>query len=272
VRAIGTSAVGLSVLGDGGEDYKELRALCESARFCELNLKYSFRSKKEKGPEGLHQFAAMEKRFEVVTSEVQRFCDAFDGIPVFIKVSRELGWLPGTDELGELIEILKHHGRAGLIVANSLKIDIPPFIAEGVEQELKGGVICGERLFDDTISLISALKKDCEGASIPIVATGGVVSPEQILTAFRAGASAVQLCTAFDYNRLNFYNTIAWYLQNRTERADCEILASTSNAFEEKVSQASTPLPSCTTTTSTVKNSRKEFNRMYGDLTEWTFS
>jgi len=205
--------LGISVICNAEQDYEQLRALCQEADYCELNLKYIFRfSEKEAA---FFQLAA--KRFEELLVQVEQFTQAFKGLPVFIKISRELAWLPGTKELEQLLEILSKHGRAGLIVANSLKLDIPEFISDGQERILKNGVICGESLFDQTIALIQSFRASCDKKEIPIVDTGGMIDPEHALMALRAGASAVQLCTAFDYYRPNYYNTLCWNLQNRIE-------------------------------------------------------
>lgn len=150
---------------------------------------------------------------------MKRFAKAFYDIPVFIKISRELAWLPGTSELREFLDVLSAHGRAGLIIANSLKLDIPTFISNGQERVLQNGVLCGEALFDQTISLIQNFEGPCTERGIPIVATGGMIDPQQMLIALKAGASAVQLCTAFDYYRPNYYSTLCWNLQNRIELA-----------------------------------------------------
>jgi len=44
-----------------------------------------------------------------------------------------------------------------------------------------------------------------------------MITPEHMLTALRAGACAVQLCTTFEYNKINYYNTLCWQLQSRIE-------------------------------------------------------
>ena len=206
--------VGISVLCNDKQNYNELRTLCPDPAFCELNLKYIFRFNK-KDVQPFFTFAA--KRFEELLKELQKFTDAFANVPVFIKVSRELSWLPGTDELDRFLEVLSKHGKAGLVIANSLKLDIPEYISNGKERALRNGVVCGESLFDQTISLIGNFRENCDAKRIPIVATGGMIDPEHILMALKAGASAVQLCTAFDYNRRNYYNTLCWNLQNRIE-------------------------------------------------------
>jgi dihydroorotate dehydrogenase len=207
------TAIGVSILAGADEDYDDFKQKCAQAKFCELNLKYSFRV----NATNESYLEKSKAAFDAIAKEVNRFCSSFSGIPVFIKIPRELNWLPGTRELDTLIDTLKGHGKAGFIIANSLRLTVPPFLAEGTERSLAGGVICGERLFDETINLIEAFRSKCQAAKIPIVATGGLISPEQVLMAFWAGADAAQLCTAFDYNTKNYYQTLTWYLQNRVE-------------------------------------------------------
>ena len=213
-KELPSTILGVSVLADKDEDYDQLFQLCSTARFCELNLKYGFRLGKD---DRTDYFTLAKERFEKLIIEVSRFCKAFSRIPILLKIPRELSWLPKTKEASELFSILREHGKAAILIANSLKMDIPPFIGRGKEQLWNGGVICGDRLFDETIALIEAFADDCRKFNLPIVATGGMVSAEQALMALRAGASAVQLCTAFVYNGLNFYQTLCWNLQNRIE-------------------------------------------------------
>lgn len=213
LKKLERTIVGISVLADSEENYSELRSLTPGAQFAELNLKYSLRVSQGRG----RFAAALDERFSRAIAEVKRFAQAYDGVPVFVKLSREMTWLPGTDELAALLDVLKAHGRAGLIVANSLKTDLPEFLSDQLEKRLKGGVMCGEHLFDTTISFIEAIKTPCAERSVPIIASGGVIDPEHVLLALRAGASAVQLCTAFVYYQPQYYQTLVWNLQNRIE-------------------------------------------------------
>jgi dihydroorotate dehydrogenase len=204
--------IGLSVLAAADEDYAELRSSCPEAHFAELNLKYSFRV-----PSGTKDWRdETSKAFESILSEVERFCGAFKGLPVFVKLSRELSWLPATGELDKLLDILAEHGQAGLVASNTRKQDVPGFVTvDGEERALVGGVMCGEALFDDTIQVITGIAEACKVRAIPIVATGGMVEEGQILHAFRAGACAAQLCTAFEYYRLSYYRTLVSALRAR---------------------------------------------------------
>jgi len=44
-----------------------------------------------------------------------------------------------------------------------------------------------------------------------------MIDPQHMLMALKAGASAIQLCTAIDYYHPNYYDTLRWNLQNRIE-------------------------------------------------------
>jgi dihydroorotate dehydrogenase len=222
VRMLPNTKVGISVVAGKEENYRELRGLCSDASFCELNLKYSFRvSYSKEGscffgtPENI---GAAREFYERMFGELRRFLADFDGVPVFIKISRELAWLPGTSEFSDLLDVLaSHNGGAGLILTNSLKKDVPPFMADGREWRWAGGVLCGEHLFEDTIQLIRRCYADTKKRNIPIVASGGMVGPTQILAALQAGAAAVQLCTIFDYRGLDYYHALCWNLEGRIE-------------------------------------------------------
>jgi dihydroorotate dehydrogenase len=197
--------VGTSILSDAAENYAELAAMCADAEFCELNLKYGFRSKAG-APD--HVIDAAKQRFEAILAEVGKFTEAFAGKPIFVKLPREMAWLAGSVELATLLDALHAHGKAGLIVANSRRMNVPEFIADGAEWRLENGVMCGEHLLDETINLIGALRTACDERRIPMIATGGMIDPEHVLTALRGGAAAVQLCTAFVYNNRGYYNTL----------------------------------------------------------------
>ncbi|MDX2152545.1 MAG: nitronate monooxygenase [Bryobacteraceae bacterium] len=205
------SLVGISVLATEHENFDDLRVRCAQADFCELNLKYSMRT----SAAGEDFLGSVKDKWAATLEIVQRFLGTFNDKPVFIKISRELTWLPGTSQCGDLIAKLTKHGKAGLIVANSLKADLAEVVYENQETELSGGVLMGDALYDSTLTLIEAFRDDCREAGIPIVATGGMVDEQQVLMALRAGADAVQLCTAFEYNKLGYYRTLRSALEAR---------------------------------------------------------
>jgi dihydroorotate dehydrogenase len=136
------SKVGISVRGGKGEDYNHLLASCGAPDFVEVNLKYAMRL-----PDSHCNF--FEKSAEMWAGTIQVVIDAleaFKQLPVFVKLPRELQWLPGTQQCQTLLEKLHEHGKAGLIVANSLKIDLADVIYENREMEFCGGVLMGDAL------------------------------------------------------------------------------------------------------------------------------
>jgi dihydroorotate dehydrogenase len=210
-RVLEKTKVGVSVLATDQEDFNDLRARCGNADFLELNLKYSMRSKVA----GESFFDSRNKKWAETLEVVGKFLGAFNDLPAFIKLSRELEWLPSTQEAVQLLDLLKDHGRTGIIVANSRKMDIGGFIYQDEEKHLEDGVLCGDPLYDSTLTMVENLKADCASRDVPIVASGGMVDEQQVLIAIRAGAVAVQLCTAFDYNGRLFYRTLIAALTNR---------------------------------------------------------
>ena len=114
------TAVGISVLASADENYTELAALCPDTAFCELNLKYSLRLKPD---EAASAVGAAKQRFDVILAEAQKLAAAFKDKPIFVKLPREAAWLVGSAELNALLDALQQHGKAGLIVANSRRMN-----------------------------------------------------------------------------------------------------------------------------------------------------
>jgi dihydroorotate dehydrogenase len=221
-QTLRTTILGISVLAAPDEDYDELRAQCPTAHFAELNLKYSLRVKPDADQKYLALFQA---KFEAVLPEIAKFTTAFSGLPIFVKLPRDLPWQAGTVEQERLIAILAEHTKAGLIIANSRKENLAPLILDGNVTELRGGVVCGEVLFDSTIALIETFSQICAQHNIPIVASGGLITEEQILIALKTGAAAAQLCTTFDYNKPTYYSALREMLHNRVHQQGVTSLA-----------------------------------------------
>ena len=202
--------IGVSVLATEFENFGELRELTKNADFAELNLKYSMRV-----TAGNNQFSTQfADKWARCLALIDQFLKAYADFPVFIKISREMAWLPGSSEYSALIKLLTDHAKAGLVVANSRKMDIAKFIYEGEEKEFKNGVMTGEILYDETIKLIELFRNDVPN-QIPIIATGGMVDEQQVLMALKSGADAVQLCTAFTYYKPGYYRTLVSGLKAR---------------------------------------------------------
>lgn len=197
-----------------GENYGELRDLLPSIDFVELNTKYSARLGNIDSSFVDYQRDAHIQLLE----EVRKFSDAFGDTPQFIKLTREFPWLVPCEEWDTFVSLilqLRSEGRnIGLILANTPRSLVPASMVRDTPQErgieLSGGVITGDVLFIKTYDLIRNLYRNSAGLdNIPIVATGGIMTLPQVVDMFYAGASTVQLCTAFHEYKPSYH---AWLL------------------------------------------------------------
>ncbi len=107
-------------------------------------------------------------------------------IPVWVKLAPEL---TGT-ELQTLIEALDRGGASGFILTNTQG---GVYIDEG--KELTGGW-SGQNL---TTHSRQRLIEARSYTRLPLISVGGIMTPEEALERFRAGASEIQLYTGFVY-------------------------------------------------------------------------
>jgi dihydroorotate dehydrogenase len=115
--------------------------------------------------------------------------------PVFIKLAPELT----GNELKPLIEILDRGGASGFILTNTQG---GVYIDEG--KELTGGW-SGQNL--TTLSR-ERLEEVRTYTNLPLISVGGILTPEEALERFRAGAQEIQLYTGFVYSGPFFVRNI----------------------------------------------------------------
>ena len=186
-----TTTLGLSVLQGADEDYESTANTLDMSLFgyVELNWKYTFR--------GLAREAAATRSREVST-DLDRFFSAFGSRPCLVKLSRE--FLQYTDEpfFWDVLKVIADAGGA-IIVANSLRIRVPPSRLAKATTELVNGVVVGEHLFLSTYNAVRTLTLARSSHQVPpIVAAGGILDLGAAIDVMAAGANAVQLCSALD--------------------------------------------------------------------------
>ena len=111
--------------------------------------------------------------------------------PLFVKVA------PDLDEPGEaaVADVARRLGVDGLIVGNTT-VSRPPGLRSPRARETGG--LSGRPLFPLSTRVLARLSLRLEGA-VPLIAAGGVGDAGDAYAKLRAGASAVQLYTAFVY-------------------------------------------------------------------------
>jgi Dihydroorotate dehydrogenase len=195
------------------EDYGEAARHLTGVQFAEMNLKYAARLGSEKAP----WFEAQEKKFRLILKEVTLFCRAFQHVPLFIKLTRELPWLVPSKEFAHFLRAIRRERRLGrkigLIIANTRKLRIPANLVCDSEKEecgveQSGGILAGEHLYIETYNIIRELNHYyySELHGIPLVATGGIVNLAAFVEVVHAGAKAVQILTGFESYGLKYYS------------------------------------------------------------------
>jgi len=113
------------------------------------------------------------------------------GVPVLVKLAPDItdAALPG------LVELCVAHGAAGLVLTNTT---LARPVSLHSDHAGEAGGLSGQPLFARSTELLRAAHRLARGR-LTLVGAGGVATPEQVLAKIRAGASLVQLYTAFAY-------------------------------------------------------------------------
>jgi dihydroorotate dehydrogenase len=114
--------------------------------------------------------------------------------PVLLKISPDLT----LKQLDEVLEVVAHTRLSGIIATNTSRLrDGMQSPMEKIEQAGAGG-LSGKPLRNKSTDTIAYLYKQ-SGGKVPIIASGGVITPEDALEKIHAGASLVQIYTGFIY-------------------------------------------------------------------------
>jgi dihydroorotate dehydrogenase len=114
--------------------------------------------------------------------------------PILLKIAPDL-----TDtQLDEVIEIVTETKIAGLIASNTTISRANLKTPESVVSALGAGGISGKPLTQRSTEVVRYIHQK-SGGQIPIIAVGGIHTPQDALDKLAAGASLVQLYTGFIY-------------------------------------------------------------------------
>lgn len=209
--------VGISVLME--ENYEEIAtALHEIAGFAELNLKYAARLSASQATESF-----LERQQQVLTSmieHIENFCAAFSTIPVFIKLTREIPWLPvacrETEQLVHSLSKVRANRQIGIIIANTRRQRVPNDLISNANQrrdvdELRDGILAGEHLYIETYNLIRNMALNYQrlaSVDVPIIATGGITTLSSFIEILRAGAKAAQIYTGLHAYGIDYFSSL----------------------------------------------------------------
>lgn len=114
--------------------------------------------------------------------------------PILLKISPDLS----LAQLDEVIEVISGTGIDGLVATNTSVRRIGLDYSEQELSRIGTGGLSGKPLTETSTEIISYLHQKL-GNAFPIIASGGIMSPEDAAGKIAAGASLVQLYTGFIY-------------------------------------------------------------------------
>lgn len=174
--------------------------------YIELNLKYYVRENTnlwQKDPIYLIQksFSDLEGLLNACIKKTDK--------PVLIKLSRDMPWF-FSKAFTDIIDDFKN--RVGIIIANSNRFITPSdnqsnlkMIKSKEEIHQLFGAITGSVLFPETLTLVNKMRSlsDCV-----IIASGGIMTGNDVVLGLYAGADSVQLCSAIFSKGTSVVNNI----------------------------------------------------------------
>ncbi len=123
--------------------------------------------------------------------------------PILLKIAPDLS----NDQLNDIVEIVHETAIDGIVATNTtISRDGLSYSAQEIKAFGAGG-LSGKVLSRRSTEVIRYLRKQ-SGDSIPIIAVGGIFTPQDAIEKLNAGASLVQLYTGFVYEGPNLIKAI----------------------------------------------------------------
>lgn len=136
---------------------------------------------------------------------LRRYYD--DYRPILLKVSPDIE----QKHLDEIIDLVLVSGLDGVIATNTTRSREPLTTDKETVTTIGDGGMSGAPLFEKSLSFVKYIHQRTNG-QLPIIAVGGIMSPEKAKAMLDAGASLIQVYSGFIYNGPAFVKEINKYL------------------------------------------------------------
>ncbi len=134
---------------------------------------------------------ALEELLEPLSAEVSAACEATGrSVPLVVKLAPDMT----DDELDGALEAVMHTGIDGVIISNTT-VSRPP-LGSSLAGEIGG--LSGKPLKDLNTEMIRKVIART-GGNLPVIASGGIITPEDAQEKIDAGAALVQVYTGLIY-------------------------------------------------------------------------
>lgn len=139
---------------------------------------------------------------------LRRYFD--DYRPILLKLSPDIPF----SQLDEIIDLVLVSGLDGVIATNTTQSREGLSTSKEAIDSIGNGGMSGAPLFARSLEVVKYITKKTEG-QLPIIAVGGIMTPEQAETMLNAGASLVQVYSGFIYNGPGFVKDINKHLAKK---------------------------------------------------------
>jgi dihydroorotate dehydrogenase len=129
--------------------------------------------------------------------------------PLLIKVSPDLP----KEELDDVIHYCLLSGVDGIISGNTTKKRDGLKTSKNVIKKIGSGGLSGAPLYEKNLEMVRYIHEKSQGR-LPIIAVGGIMTPEQAKEMLDAGASLIEIYTSFIYEGPSIVKRILKYLEN----------------------------------------------------------
>lgn len=127
--------------------------------------------------------------------------------PILLKLSPDIPY----NRLDSIIELVTEKGLDGVIATNTTRSREDLKSTDELIEKIGEGGLSGAPLFNRSLEFVKHIHDKTEGR-LPIIAAGGIMSPQDALKMLNAGASLIQVYTGFVYNGPSFVKKINRFL------------------------------------------------------------
>ncbi len=127
--------------------------------------------------------------------------------PILLKLSPDLS----NAQLDEIIELVLLSGLDGVVATNTTNSREGLITNKETVMKIGNGGLSGKPLFNRSLEVVRYIHKKTNGI-LPIIASGGIMTPENAKQMLDAGASLVQIYSGFIYNGPAFVKRINKHL------------------------------------------------------------
>ncbi|MCF6185818.1 MAG: quinone-dependent dihydroorotate dehydrogenase [Bacteroidales bacterium] len=142
----------------------------------------------------LHELQDKEALFELLSGIQKINKEKPDPKPVLLKISPDLNF----SQIDDTLEIVKRTKLDGIVAVNTTSQRYNLTVSPEKIQKIGNGGLSGKPLKNRSTELIKYIAEKTK-SKLPIIASGGIITPEDALEKINAGADLIQTFTGFIY-------------------------------------------------------------------------